>query len=236
MSNCLTNAVIYDKYETFTKLLKNKITENAKHFINDNNTCISLNPVLLDCARHSRYQMMKFLLNTVTCERLDEHDRRIIEHEDDTQHFCNRLFNINAVDDNNRSALILVVDGKNNVQLVRLLLQHKRINVSLRDDNGHTAFMHASIRKLSTHVRLLLRHPDVNVNDTNPLVTWNKRSALIQVVCTNHDDDGVLCARQLLDCNDVNVSYMDETGNTAVSMALNNDTLLIHALCTHGWI
>ena len=117
------------------------------------------------------------------------------------------------------------------VQMLRMLLQHPLIQVNCCDDRGMTALMLAAHNGWTLMLELLLTHHDIQINMMDfhqvPL------TALMYAVVKNH----YLGVQHLLQRPDLNINQRTTTGQTAFYTAVQcRHVQIIHLLLTHGAI
>jgi hypothetical protein len=247
----ICDAITENDFTMFIQQLgtsRNEMISNAMTPITDTCTNNKLSPYLL-CTKYARFGMLQYVLNIggIDVNQQDDNGHNALAHlvlggkvENSRdaircvkQLFTRPSFNLNAVDNFNRSALLLAAADERQFEIIKLLLKHKQINVTQCDHSGSSAIMDAAMHLHATNVRLLLRHcANVCVNDTNN----RGRTALFLFACYDHGDVGLLCARQLLDHPDTNLNYVKDRDCTALTLTASRKKFLTHALLTHGKI
>jgi ankyrin repeat protein len=221
-----------------------------------------LSPFLL-CAKYGRHKMLEFLLNipgininqqdscghNALAQRIVQTQiaqtnkrKQVIELKNTV--ICTKLllsqplFNVNAIDSLNRSALELAAKDEKQYKIVTLLL--KRINIWTHDKWGFTAIMRAAMHLNATNIRLLLRnaypHPIsymyTYVNQTNQ----DSHTALLLFAYQDPGERGLQCARQLLTRGYVDVHYIGNRDANAMTITVERHKYLTQAMITHGRI
>lgn len=135
--NNLTNSKIFDGYVKLLKLIINHIiNNNISDNVIDDLTCPTniLQPIFFElCKTFPEYNEFKYfiydeyiiLLNSILNGPLNS-DKKL-----------NKKFDINTTDEQNNTALFYI----NNEDCCKYLLNNK-IDVSIKNNNGHTAYMH----------------------------------------------------------------------------------------------
>ncbi len=259
-SDPLFDAIVDNNFATFVQLLGGtEIDKTITGFIRKEvrtgilyiHVPTHISPFLL-CAKFGRYEMLEFVIQTysrhLTIFNINQQDSNghnvvaniILSHEIDDRNCkinciklltCNLSFNINTVNKHRESVLMLAVKVERHYEIVKLLLKHKQINVSLHDQFGNTVLMSASRRQHATIIRLLLQNTNVSVNDCNKC----GQTALYQCLCDN-EEAGLQCVRQLSNYSDIDVNYAKGRNFTAMELTLEHDMFLTHAMLMHGRI
>jgi len=99
--------------------------------------------------------------------------------------------------------------------IVKLLLNHKDINIHLKDDSSYTALMKATYYGHKDIVELLLNHKDINVNMQD---NWGK-TALMLATMNNYKD----IVELLLNHKDININMQNNNGSTSLMIAAYYD-------------
>ena len=124
---------------------------------------------------------------------------------------------VNAKDNNGKTALEYACEKKCNFELFKILLSHKEIDVNAINNDGDTAFMLACNDGYLNYVKEFLLHPKVDVNATNNY----ENTALMHACCNNR----VECVNELFLHPKVDVNAKNNYGNTAFLFACNNGYL-----------
>jgi hypothetical protein len=82
------------------------------------------------------------------------------------------------------------------------------------------------------NIRLLLQHPNINVNVTNEC----EITALLACMIYVDGERSLLCARQLFNHADINVNHVKGECVTAYDVTVDHEEFLMHAILTHGRI
>jgi hypothetical protein len=250
--NSIRNAIKTNDVSTFVQLLGRSDSErasNAMCFINipDFGALYKTarSPFLM-CARYGRYEMLQFILNTpgIDINQQDAIGQNAVatvilsNKIRNTQNalkcakllLSNQSFNINAVDCHNRSAIMwTAADGKQ-YEMLKLLLKHNEIDIKLRGTSRETALFFAISRNCPIHVRHLLQHSTLVVQDAS------EEASLHRFMRSFGGECNLQCARQLLNYQNVNINYIDEQNTTAQSLTLDHRRYIAHALLIHGRI
>jgi ankyrin repeat protein len=145
---------------------------------------------------------------------------------------CN--FNVNDADDWRRNALHHAVIGEKHLRTIKMLLKHERIDVNFYDMQGNTPLLNAANWQRACNVRMLLRARDIHINIANVL----GHTALL--LCVNNEDTvdiegSLVCARQLLNDNDINVNYVNQRHSRSYKGAFRFMTAMLHTEIECKW-
>jgi len=110
------------------------------------------------------------------------------------------------------------------VEIAKLLLEHKDIDVNIRNDEGNTALLYASIYHIKI-VELLLEREDIDVN-----VQCNEGNTALHIaVYVNRIDT----LKLLLEHKDINVNIRNNDGCTALIFARIRTAEITRLLLEH---
>jgi ankyrin repeat protein len=173
------------------------------------------------CYKH-HYNIMYTLLRVsdcvdVNCEYPWEETllSRAIKHRQ--YDIITELLKHSNIDVNKKSLLISVCSDvkPGNDFIASLLLENKKVNVNIQDDEGLTPLMHAFYVENKFLVSKLLENNDVDVN----LQDKEGRTALMHA----SDETNDFIISKLLENNKINVNIKDETGRTALMYASHKE-------------
>ena len=106
-------------------------------------------------------------------------------------------------------------DGAGYVEIVRMLLGHRQMDVNARDKLGRTAFLWASYKGHWEIVREFLKHDEVDVNVEGPqgntALFWATLRGQLDVV------------RDMLKHDKINVHHKNKAGSTVLDIARKCD-------------
>lgn len=120
--------------------------------------------------------------------------------------------NINAMDEQNNTVLMIAAE-KNNAEAVKILLEEE-IDINTQNQDGNTALILASMNNDAETVSAILSHnPDINITNKK------EYTALMAAVRYNNPE----IVRVLLNA-DAKLDVVDALGNTALMMAASNNT------------
>ena len=130
---------------------------------------------------------------------------------------------VNFQNDRGFTPLIAAINADIDINIVKLLLAHKDINVNLLTKNGLTPLVHAIVEKKLDIVRLLLAHKDIDVNATDKIK--NISPLMAAVVGQN-----VEAVKLLLAHKDIKLDTKSQDGHTALDFARNHTSTEIAEL------
>jgi ankyrin repeat protein len=137
---------------------------------------------------------------------------------------------VNNLDSAGHTALYYAAQLQTN-NILRLLLQHNDVDVNHCSNMSDTPLMRAVWQQHAPNIRSLVQHPHIDVNKRR----YDNATALIKLcVSTSTIEELLICARQLLNHDNINVNCMDENGETAVLE--HEDFSLLDSLLIHGRI
>jgi ankyrin repeat protein len=243
----LLNAITNDDFTTFVQLLGNsahEIGENVMRIINVEMAVEYPDDVhpFIQCAQLGRYEMLKYLINIpeLNINHKDEYGHNalstIIYNTGNSENvvrcaklfISHRLFNINAVDNTNRTVLMLAASEAKHYQIVKLLLKRDDIDVNIVDNDNLTALLCATMWCLALNTRLILRHPRVHLcfNDES------ENTLLIQYVGCESEEMDLLFCRQLINHRGITTNER----RMAEYVSVMWDKIFVHAMLIHGRI
>jgi ankyrin repeat protein len=260
-------AIVEDNLETFINLLGNTDKERHENVLKKiivprPNTFLNERKFYTDYTRecpfvlsaiYARHTLLEYMLNILksNVNYQDDNGNNVLvqllfSREIDSCDECfvkcvqlilsNNYFDVNHCDTSNRSALMFCAENEEQYHTIRMLLKHCDIDVNMRDINGDNALMYASLWALATNVRILLHATRIQLNTINN----HKQTALYLCgMYARTSDSALLCARQLLNKNEINVDYMimnEEESMTAMSRCVHDGKWHAHALLVHGRI
>ncbi len=209
--------------------------------------------LFLACAKYGRYELLEFLLQ-IPGININHQDGTgnsalsvLIINKEDMQNYgdtlkCAKLlvshplFEFNLANNNNTTALMLAAMDEHHYQMLQLVLKVYNVDVTLRNNDNESAVLIATEWLYATNVRLLLRHPDIDINEI-----FDDGNTMLKsyVNWRNIGEIGLLCGRQLLNRTDIDANNISNIIHS-ISIWDNTDTLLhkiyTHALFTHGYI
>ena len=107
--------------------------------------------------------------------------------------------------------LSCMLQKRNYVEIIELLLSHTHTNVNAQDNDGKTALMYATERNYEMAIELLLSHERTHVNEADN----NGKTALMYATERNY----VEIIELLLSHTHTNVNAQDNDGKTALMYA-----------------
>ncbi|KAG4106115.1 ankyrin repeat-containing domain protein [Neocallimastix lanati (nom. inval.)] len=125
-----------------------------------------------------------------------------------------KKFNVNIVDKNLRSPLILACD-KNYPLAVKYLLKVKDIDFNLQDKYKNTALIFAAINGNAEIIKMLISRNNTNVNTCNNI---GKTALMLTIKDTK-------CVQLMLKRKDLNLNMKERKGRTALYIAIEKGYL-----------
>jgi ankyrin repeat protein len=120
---------------------------------------------------------------------------------------------------------LIVAASKENNEIVKLLLEHPKINVNIQDYLERTALIVAASNKNNETVKLLLEHPNINVDIKNA----DGNTALMMAATEGNTENLMNILRKNADIN-----IQNKDGNTAlILVAPKKNTEIINLLLEH---
>ena len=129
---------------------------------------------------------------------------------DGVRDYDNTVNEINEEDDFGNTALIYA-SKKNNIKIVKLLLEVETIDVNIENNIGQTALIFVARNNYIEIIKLLLENKTINVN----LQNRDGDTALIMASSNNN----IEVVELLLNIEDINVNLQDINGYTALIFA-----------------
>ncbi len=128
---------------------------------------------------------------------------------------------LSVTDGENGYTALISAAGEGETDAVKLLLDHKDINVNMQGQNGNTALILAAEEGRTDTVKLLLDHKYIKVNMQN----IQKNTALITVMrneSRSRKRVSIDVVKNLLKHNNIKVNLPDKFGRTALMWAIEN--------------